>query len=317
MGRAPKRYLSAVPADTTVSALAVCPKAAWPQTKNSWEEVKTKGIDIIIAMDVSGSMLAQDLKPDRLDASKEIAIDFIKGRKNDRIGLIVFSGQSFTQCPLTTDHSSVINLFDGIKYGMVDDGTAIGDGLGNAINRLKHSDARSKIVILLTDGENTSGKIAPMTAAQIAASDSIKIKLYTIGVGTKGMAKSPIAIDFNGKFIYDWVEVKIDEETLKNIAKKTGGRYFRATDNKCLKEIYKEIDKLETTEIETIKFHMQNKVEKIEKNNSGAIVITSDKDGKKNNFDCEVVLISVGRKPNTEGLNLERVGVKLDERKRS
>ena len=229
-----------------------------PQTKNSWEEVKTKGIDIIIAMDVSGSMLAQDLKPDRLDASKEIAIDFIKGRKNDRIGLIVFSGQSFTQCPLTTDHSSVINLFDGIKYGMVDDGTAIGDGLGNAINRLKHSDARSKIVILLTDGENTSGKIAPMTAAQIAASDSIKIKVYTIGVGTKGMAKSPIAIDFNGKFIYDWVEVKIDEETLKNIAKKTGGRYFRATDNKSLKEIYKEIDKLETTEIETIKFHMQN-----------------------------------------------------------
>lgn len=231
---------------------------ARPQTQNRWEENKTEGIDIIIAMDISGSMLARDLKPDRLRASKEIAIDFIKKRKNDRIGLVIFSGQSFTQCPLTTDHNALINLFNDIEFGMVDDGTALGDGLGNAINRLMNSETKSKIIILLTDGENNSGKISPYTAADIASADSIKIKVYTIGVGTKGMAKSPVAIDFNGKFIYDYVEVKIDEETLKNIANKTGGQYFRATDNNSLKEIYEEINELETTEITTVKFSTIN-----------------------------------------------------------
>ena len=226
-----------------------------PQTTSSWEESKTEGIDIIIAMDISGSMLAQDLKPNRLDASKKIAIDFISKRQNDRIGLVIFSGESFTQCPLTTDYNTLINLFNDIEYGMVDDGTAIGDGLGNSINRLMDSEAKSKIVILLTDGENTKGKISPLTAADIAASDSINIKVYTIGVGTKGMAKSPVAIDFNGRFIYDYVEVKIDEKTLTEIANKTGGEYFRATNNESLEGIYNTINKLETSEIENVKFN--------------------------------------------------------------
>ena len=231
---------------------------ARPQTTNSWEEIKTEGIDIIIAMDISTSMLAQDLKPHRLDASKKIAIDFIKQRKDDRIGLVIFSGRSFTQCPLTTDKTSVVNLFNDIKYGMIDDGrTAIGDGLGTALNRLKGSKTKSKIVILLTDGENTTGKISPLTAADIAASDSMNVKVYTIGVGTKGMARSPVAIDFNGNFVYDYVEVKIDEQTLTEIANKTGGRYFRATNNESLKEIYNTIDELETSEIESIKFNTQ------------------------------------------------------------
>ena len=228
---------------------------ARPQTTNSWEENKTEGIDIIIAMDISGSMLAQDLKPNRLDASKKIAIDFISKRQNDRIGLVIFSGESFTQCPLTTDYNTLINLFNDIEYGMIDDGTAIGDGLGNSINRLIDSEAKSKIVILLTDGENTKGKISPLTASDIAASDSVKIKVYTIGVGTKGMAKSPVAIDLNGRFVYDYVEVKIDEKTLTEIANKTGGEYFRATNNESLEGIYNTIDKLETSEIESVKFN--------------------------------------------------------------
>ena len=226
---------------------------ARPQTTNSWEE--TEGIDIIIAIDISMSMLATDIKKNRLEAAKKIGIDFIKKRENDRVGLVVFSGESFTHCPITTDYNTLINLFNDIEYGMVDDGTAIGDGLGNSINRLMDSEAKSKIVILLTDGENTKGKISPLTAADIAASDSINIKVYTIGVGTKGMAKSPIAIDFNGRFVYDYVEVKIDEKTLTEIANKTGGEYFRATNNKSLEGIYNTIDELETSEIESIKFN--------------------------------------------------------------
>ena len=241
-----------------LSICLIITSLARPQTNTSWEESKTEGIDIIIAMDISTSMLAQDLKPHRLDASKKIAIDFIKQRKDDRIGLVIFSGRSFTQCPLTTDKTSVVNLFNDIKYGMIDDGrTAIGDGLGTALNRLKGSKTKSKIVILLTDGENTTGKISPLTAADIAASDSMNVKVYTIGVGTKGMARSPVAIDFNGNFVYDYVEVKIDEQTLTEIANKTGGRYFRATNNESLKGIYNTIDELETSEIESIKFNTQ------------------------------------------------------------
>lgn len=241
-----------------ISLIFIVISVARPQTTNSWEESKTEGIDIIIAMDISGSMLAQDLKPNRLESSKEIAIDFIKQRINDRIGLVVFSGKSFTQCPLTTDHNSLINLFNDIEYGMIEDGTAIGDGLGNSINRLIDSESESKIVILLTDGENTKGKISPFDAAKIAASDSVNIKVYTIGVGTKGMAKSPVALDYNGNYVYDYVEVKIDEKTLTEIANKTGGMYFRATDNKSLKGIYKKINELETTEIESVKFNTKN-----------------------------------------------------------
>ena len=241
-----------------ISLIFIVISVARPQTTNSWEESKTEGIDIIIAMDISGSMLAQDLKPNRLESSKEIAIDFIKQRINDRIGLVVFSGESFTQCPLTTDHNSLMNLFNDIEYGMIEDGTAIGDGLGNSINRLIDSESESKIVILLTDGENTKGKISPFDAAKIAASDSVNIKVYTIGVGTKGMAKSPVALDYNGNFVYDYVEVKIDEKTLTEIANKTGGMYFRATDNKSLKGIYEKINELETTEIESVKFNTKN-----------------------------------------------------------
>jgi len=240
-----------------LSICLIITSLARPQTNTSWEESKTEGIDIIIAMDISGSMLAQDLKPNRLDASKKIATDFIKQRKNDRIGLVIFSGRSFTQCPLTTDKTSVVNLFNDIEYGMIDDGTAIGDGLGTALNRLKGSKTKSKIVILLTDGENTAGKISPLTAADIAASDSMNVKVYTIGVGTKGMARSPVAIDFNGKFRYDYVEVKIDEKTLTEIANKTGGKYFRATNNESLEGIYNTIDELETSEIESVKFNTE------------------------------------------------------------
>lgn len=242
-----------------VSICLIIISLARPQTTNNWEKSKTEGIDIIIAMDISSSMLAQDLKPNRLDAAKEIAIEFIRKRINDRIGLVVFSGGSFTRCPLTTDYNTLIKLFKEIKYGMVDDGTAIGDGLGTSINRLIDSDAKSKIVILLTDGENTTGNISPITAATFAASDSVNVKVYTIGVGTKGMAKSPVSIDFNGRMVYDYVEVKIDEKTLTKIADITGGEYFRATDNASLKEIYNTIDKLETSELESIKFN--NKTE--------------------------------------------------------
>ena len=219
-----------------------------------YEEVSEKDsinvIDIIIAMDISGSMLAKDLKPNRLNASKDIAIDFINQRMHDRIGLVIFSGEAFTQSPLTNDHLALINLFNKIEFGMINYGTAIGDGLGTALNRLKGSKTKSKIVILLTDGENTTGKISPLTAADIAASDSMNVKVYTIGVGTKGMAKTPVAYDREGRFIYEYRPVKIDENTLKMIAKITGGKYFRATDNESMKRIYDEINQLETTKIE-------------------------------------------------------------------
>ncbi len=209
-----------------------------------------KGIDIIIAMDISGSMLSQDLEPNRLYASKKIVIDFIKQRKNDRIGLVLFSGKSFTQCPLTTDYNHLINRFNDIKYGMIDDGrTAIGDGLGTALNRLKGSKTKSKIVILLTDGENTAGKISPLTAADIAEKSGVRV--YTIGIGTKGMAKTPVGMDLTGRFVYDYVEVKIDEQTLTEIANKTGGKYFRAKDNESLEGIYNTIDEIETSKYYT------------------------------------------------------------------
>ena len=206
-------------------------------------------IDIVIAMDISGSMLATDIKPNRLTSSKKIGIDFIKKRKNDRIGLVVFSGESFTQCPLTTDHNTLINLFNDIEYGMVNDGTAIGDGLGNSINRLIDSDAKSKIIILLTDGENTSGKISPLTAADIAASDSINIKVYTICFGQKSGEIWAKGKHFNGEKLSGYITSFFDESTLKQIAFITGGEYFRATDTESLKEIYQKINDLETTKV--------------------------------------------------------------------
>lgn len=222
-----------------------------PQSATSWQNVSTEGIDIVIALDISGSMLARDFSPNRLEASKEVAQEFIRNRPTDRMGLVVYAGESFTQCPLTTDHSVLINLFQGIENGMIDDGTAIGMGLATAVNRLKESDAKSKVVILLTDGSNNSGNIPPITAAEIA--QAFDIRVYTIGVGTNGYAPMPVRLG-NGQIVYEKAKVFIDEETLKQIATQTGGSYFRATDNTSLADIYKEIDQLEKSKVEVTEY---------------------------------------------------------------
>lgn len=224
---------------------------ARPQSSTKWEESTTEGIDIIISMDISGSMLAEDLKPNRLESSKNVAMSFISKRINDRIGLTIFSGESFTQCPLTTDHNVLINLFKDVKSGMIEDGTAIGMGLANAVNRLKESNAISKVVILLTDGVNNSGMIAPLTAAEIAKKFGIRV--YTIGIGSEGYAPYPFQTPFGIQ--YQDVEVKIDEKTLQDIATITDGKYFRAKNNSTLKKIYEDIDLLEKSKIETIEFN--------------------------------------------------------------
>jgi Ca-activated chloride channel family protein len=224
---------------------------ARPQSTNRWENVTTEGIDIVLALDISSSMLAQDFKPDRLEASKDVAIEFISGRPNDRIGLVVFSAESFTQCPLTTDRAVLINLFKDIKSGMIEDGTAIGVGLTNAITRLKDSDAISKVIILLTDGVNNQGSIDPLTAAELAKSFGIRV--YTIGVGSMGTAPYPVQDVFGRTFLRD-IPVEIDEATLQQIADMTNGKYFRATNNQKLREIYAEIDKLERSKIDVKEF---------------------------------------------------------------
>lgn len=218
---------------------------ARPQSTNSWQNSSTEGIDIVLAMDISTSMLAQDLKPNRLEAAKDVASAFINGRPNDNIGLVVFAAESFTQCPLTTDHTVLLNLFKDVQPGIIQDGTAIGLGLANAVSRIKDSQAKSKVIILLTDGVNNQGEIAPVTAAEIAKTFGIRV--YTIGVGTQGKAPYPFQTAFGVKYVD--VDVDIDEPTLKQIAAITGGQYFRATDNASLKEIYSEIDKLEKTKI--------------------------------------------------------------------
>ncbi|MBC8474350.1 MAG: VWA domain-containing protein [Cryomorphaceae bacterium] len=227
---------------------------ARPQSTANWEESTTEGIDIVLAMDISGSMLARDLKPDRLEASKDVAMDFISKRKNDRVGLVIFAGESFTQCPLTTDHNVLLNLFKDVKSGMVEDGTAIGMGLATAVNRLKDSKAISKVIILLTDGVNNSGMVPPLTAAEIA--QKFGIRVYTIGVGTEGFAPYPFQTPFGIQ--YQDVEVKIDEKSLQDIAILTDGKYFRATNNNSLKEIYKDIDALEKSKIEVTEFHKRS-----------------------------------------------------------
>ncbi|HPB04756.1 MAG TPA: VWA domain-containing protein [Prolixibacteraceae bacterium] len=223
---------------------------ARPQSSENWENVQTEGIDIVMTIDVSTSMLARDLKPDRLEAAKEVATQFIAGRPYDRIGLVVFSGESFTQCPITTDHPVVINLLRNTETGVLEDGTAIGNGLATAVSRLKESKAISKVVILLTDGENNRGEIPPLTAAEIAKTYGVRV--YTIGVGTIGTAPYPMQTPF-GVRIQD-VQVKIDEESLQSIADITGGKYFRATSNDKLKMIYEEIDALEKSKIEVKEF---------------------------------------------------------------
>ena len=217
-------------------------------------QIKTsKGIDIVIAVDVSSSMLAQDLKPNRLDALKLVAKEFINDRLNDRIGLVVYAGESYTKTPVTSDKGVIVNSLNEINFdGVIEDGTAIGMGLATSVNRLKDSKAKSKVIILLTDGVNNSGFIDPKTAADLAS--SFGIKTYTIGLGSNGNALAPIAINPNGTFRYGLTKVEIDEELLKSIANETGGLYFRATDNERLKNIYEEINKLEKTEVEEFKY---------------------------------------------------------------
>jgi Ca-activated chloride channel homolog len=228
---------------------------ARPQTVDVSTKTKTtRGIDIVMAIDVSASMLAKDLKPTRLDALKSVAAEFIKGRPNDRIGLVEYAGESYTKTPITSDKSIVLRSLRDIKYNtIIEGGTAIGMGLATSVNRLKDSKAKSKIIILLTDGVNNSGFIDPNTASELAA--EYGIKTYTIGLGTNGMALSPIGQLPNGKFQYGRVQVEIDEDLLIEIADATEGKYFRATNNKKLKEIYKEIDKLEKTDVEEFKFY--------------------------------------------------------------
>lgn len=240
---------------------------ARPQSTSSRQNISVEGIDIIMAMDISGSMLAEDFRPNRLDAAKAVAKDFIKGRNNDRIGLVVFSGESFTQCPLTTDHGVLLNLLDEIQSGMIEDGTAIGDGLGTAVNRLKESQSKSKVIILLTDGENNRGFIDPLSAAEIAKVFGLRV--YTIGVGTIGMAPYPIETPFGKQ--YQQMEVRIDEPLLNKIADMTGGKYFRATNKNKLEDIYKEIDRLEKSKVDVTEF--RKKTEEFLPFAFGALVI--------------------------------------------
>jgi Ca-activated chloride channel family protein len=223
---------------------------ARPQSTTSWENVTTEGIDMVVTLDISTSMLAMDFSPNRLEAAKKVAMEFISGRENDRMGLVVFAGEAFTQCPLTTDRSVLLNLFGDIKTGLIEDGTAIGNGLATAVARLKDSEAVSRVVILLTDGENNRGEVAPLTAAEIAKTYGIRV--YTIGVGSIGTAPYPVQTPF-GTQVQN-MPVKIDEGMLRQIAQITDGQYFRATSNMKLVEIYKEIDKLEKSKINVKEF---------------------------------------------------------------
>lgn len=223
---------------------------ARPQNFSAGQNINAEGIDIAITLDISGSMLAEDFKPNRLEAAKKVIDKFISGRTTDRIGLVIFSREAFTQCPLTIDYSVLRNLLADIKTGMIEDGTAIGNGIANAINRLKDSEAKSKVIILLTDGVNNAGEVDPLSAAEIAAKYGIRI--YTIGVGTKGEAPYPVQTPFGVR--YQMMPVEIDEALLKKISDITGGQYFRATDNRTLEEIYNKIDKMEKTKIEIMSY---------------------------------------------------------------
>ncbi len=224
---------------------------ARPQSSNQWEQVTTEGIDVVMCMDVSGSMRAMDFKPNRLEASKNVGIEFVNARQNDRFGLVVFAGESFTQCPMTTDRAVVINFMKDIDFGVIEEGTAIGMGLATAVNRIKDSKAKSKVIILLTDGVNNRGDVGPVTAAELAAGFGIRV--YTIGVGSQGNAPMPVQ-DMFGRTIMQNMPVEIDEDVLKVIAETTDGSYFRATDNNKLREIYQEIDQLEKTRLDVKQF---------------------------------------------------------------
>ena len=249
-----KYYLRHLPFIFRIGALTLIIIAmARPQSASDHTNTTTEGIDIALSLDISTSMLARDFKPDRISAAKDIATQFIIDRKTDRITLVVFAGESYTQCPLTTDHASLINLTSQVKPAgeFIDDGTAIGNGLATAVSRLKDSPSKSKVIILLTDGVNNSGQITPTTAAEIAKNYGIKV--YTIGIGSKGTAPYP-AMDRFGNITYVDAKVEIDEETLQNIADMTGGKYFRATSNERLKSIYDEINALEKSKIDVKSF---------------------------------------------------------------
>ena len=228
---------------------------ARPQTTDRWQDTEIEGIDIMLCVDVSTSMLAEDLKPNRIEAAKQVASEFINGRPNDNIGLTIFAGEAFTQCPMTVDHAVLLNMFQNVSSdiaakGIIEDGTAIGMGLANAISRLKDSQAKSKVIILLTDGSNNRGEISPMTAAEMAKSFGIRV--YTIGVGTNGTAPYPVQGAFGKQYIN--VAVEIDENVLRQIAQTASGQYYRATSNSKLKEVYEEIDKLERTKLQVKEF---------------------------------------------------------------
>ncbi len=242
------RHLPIILRSAAVAVLIVA--LARPQSYSSGQNVTTEGIDIVMALDISGSMISEDLKPNRVEAAKKVIDNFINDRPNDRIGLVVFARQAFTQCPLTIDHSVLENLLQKVEPGMVPDGTAIGNGIADAVNRLKNGKAKSKVIILLTDGVNNAGEIDPLTAAEIAKTFGIRV--YTIGVGTEGEAPYPIQTPFGIR--YQMMPVQIDEGLLQQIANITGGQYFRATDNRTLRDIYKKIDSLEKTKIQVTSY---------------------------------------------------------------
>lgn len=246
-----KRAIRHLPFVATCAALACMVLAiARPRSSSTFERVDTEGIDIILALDVSTSMLARDFTPDRINAAKDIAIRFVAERPSDRIGVVVFAGESYTQCPVTTDRATLINLIKEIECGLIEDGTAIGNGLATAVARLKDSDAKSRVVILLTDGVNNSGEISPKMAAEIAKTYGIRV--YTIGVGAMGTAPYPVMTPYGVQIVN--VEVQIDEQLLKEIAQGTDGKYFRATDNTKLLEIYGEINKMEKNKVQVDSF---------------------------------------------------------------
>ena len=249
--RTVRYYLRHLPFALRCAAVALLIVAlARPQSVDEGSTSNTEGIDIVLAIDISTSMLAQDLQPDRIQAAKQVAGNFITDRPGDRIGLVAFAGEAFTQSPLTADQSTLLTLLGRVRSGLIEDGTAIGNGLATAINRLRESDAKSKVIILLTDGVNNRGEIAPQTAAEIAKAQGIRV--YTIGVGTEGMAPYP-AIDMFGNLTFVNQKVEIDEKVLKAISDMTGGRYFRATDKEKLKAVYDEINQLEKSKIEVMK----------------------------------------------------------------
>ncbi len=251
-GKGRKGWTLRIPAILRILGLAAIVVAlARPQTGITSESVLTQGIDIVLAVDVSSSMLAEDLQPNRLEAAKEVAAQFVQGRRNDRIGLVAFAGEAYTQAPLTLDYSVIVNLLGELDVGMIEDGTAVGMGLATAVKRLQASDAESKVVVLLTDGRSNRGEIGPSTAAQMA--QALGIRVYTVGAGTRGTARVPVDDPLRGRR-YATVRVDLDEPTLQEMAELTGGSYFRATDRESLETVFEEIDALETTEIQVENF---------------------------------------------------------------